>query len=124
MQRQVAPALCPRFGRPQLPSPPCAAKSMGVSRTTPSRQAVHAPSQPPVAAALLPPKSSAVRDAPPPFHGDAQEPSAADKTSSDGDRGAGASGLDDRAMGELAHMRLLVIQRAARHKAFLHKTAP
>ena len=77
---------------------------MGVSRTTPSRQAVHTPSQPPAAAAPLRSKSSA----PPPFHGDTQEPSAADKTSSDGDRGAGASGLDDRAMGELAHMRLLV----------------
>jgi hypothetical protein len=93
---------------------------MGVSRTTPSRQAVHTPSQPPAAAAPLRSKSSA----PPPFHGDTQEPSAADKTSSDGDRGAGASGLDDRAMGELAHMRLLVIPRAARRGAVLHETAP
>jgi hypothetical protein len=90
---------------------PPAAKSIGTSRIAPSR--LVAPAHVPTSAPR--PKSSASHELPPPAHNESQlsVAAAADKVHGDNSRvrdgstGA-ASALDDRAMGELAHMRLLV----------------
>jgi hypothetical protein len=91
-----------------LPSHHCTAKNIGVFRSTASRQA-H-PSQAPAAAAATGTKAAPAHVALQRVHVESQSlvAAATDKTSGDGS-GGGAVGLDDRTMGELAHMRLLVM---------------